>query len=215
MNRLTSLVLGLAMLTACVPKGKYVALEEELASTRAQLKGEIATRDATTGRDAGLPAVDRDDAAAGPPRPQHRPGRVPQADDLVFVERATRGERMEFVDEQDLGAVHVAETGDHVVVEQRLVRGRASLGAEVLLGLDQAKPEQAFPDAIHVHPGGERIVPAGDPAGEAETIRRGVGVGFVQERRNGGDDLLARTPPVDTILLRKTWCMTYVSWWRI
>ena len=47
MTRLTSLVLGLAMLTACVPKGKYVALEEELASTRAQLEGEIATRDAT------------------------------------------------------------------------------------------------------------------------------------------------------------------------
>lgn len=47
MTRLTSLVCGLALLTACVPKGKYVALEEELASTRASLAEEIARRDAS------------------------------------------------------------------------------------------------------------------------------------------------------------------------
>ncbi|TNE88780.1 MAG: endoflagellar motor protein [Deltaproteobacteria bacterium] len=47
MTRLVPLVLGLAVLTACIPKGKYVALEEELASTRSELEQQIAARDAT------------------------------------------------------------------------------------------------------------------------------------------------------------------------
>ncbi|MCO4744908.1 MAG: OmpA family protein [Proteobacteria bacterium] len=47
MTRTILLALGLAALTACIPKGKYVALEEELASTRADYDAKLAERDAT------------------------------------------------------------------------------------------------------------------------------------------------------------------------
>ena len=45
--RLCTVTVALAMLVACVPKGKYVELENELAATRSQLEGELARRDAT------------------------------------------------------------------------------------------------------------------------------------------------------------------------
>ena len=53
-------------------------------------------------------------------RPQHRRRRVDQADRVVFGERADAGERAELGRPQHLGAIDVADTAHHPLVEQDL-----------------------------------------------------------------------------------------------
>ena len=57
--------------------------------------------------------------------------------------------------------------------------------AEILLSLDQPEPEEAFPDAVDVHPSGQRIVLIHDPLGQGESIGLDRGIEFVEEALDG------------------------------
>ena len=66
-----------------------------------------------------------------------------------------------------------------------------SLVAEVAGGLDDAAAEDHLPEAVHGDAGGERMVRAGDPAGEIEAGRRSRCAPAAAARRAPGADFLA------------------------
>ena len=84
------------------------------------------------------------------------------------------------------------------MIEQSLMDRRHALGTEVLERLDQALPEEPFPDAVHMHPCGERIALVDDPACQRESCGGGHGIARqrVQEAGDARRHDLPRTPPV-------------------
>ena len=57
-------------------------------------------------------------------------------------------------------------------VEQLGVDGQVALAAELLARAHDADAEDRLPEAVHRDAGGERVVAADDPAGEAEAVLR-------------------------------------------
>ena len=63
-------------------------------------------------------------------------------------------------------------------VEQIPCIGIFALHAEILGGLDEAGAEEGLPEAVDLHPGGQRMLRVEEPLGKAEPVgRRSVGSG--------------------------------------
>ena len=71
-----------------------------------------------------------------------------------------------------------------------------ALAAELFARADDAHAEDRLPETVHGHAGGERIVAADDPAGEAEAVLRIAGVPSGEARGHAFADFVAEGLPV-------------------
>ena len=74
--------------------------------------------------------------------------------------------------------------------------GQVALAAELLARAHDADAEDRLPEAVHRDAGGERVVAADDPAGEAEAVLRISIVPAREVRRHAFVDLVAEGLPV-------------------
>ena len=71
-------------------------------------------------------------------------------------------------------------------VEQLGMGGKLALITKVLLGFHETPAKEGGPGAVHHHPGGEWLITADQPAGEAQAVRRGAGRQGVQHAEHAG-----------------------------